>query len=130
MFPATVANFSQAEFLSGMANYFRPDSVLYNLCFVGLIVFFCFFYTAIVFDPKDIAENLKKQGAFVPGIRHKLGHNNLANSLEKISIKEKPKYTFKIGKQPCVNYCHCRRYIRRSPSQRRQIGRASCRERV
>jgi preprotein translocase subunit SecY len=34
-----------------------------------MIVFFCFFYTAIIFDPKDIAENLKKQGAFIPGIR-------------------------------------------------------------
>jgi preprotein translocase subunit SecY len=69
MFPATIANFSSAEFLQNIASFFRPDSVLYNLCFVGLIVFFCFFYTAIVFDPKDIAENLKKQGAFVPGIR-------------------------------------------------------------
>ncbi len=69
MFPATIANFSDIEFLNSMANYFRPDSVLYNICFVSLIVFFCFFYTAIVFDPKDISENLKKQGAFVPGIR-------------------------------------------------------------
>ena len=81
MFPATVANFSQAEFLSGMANYFRPDSVLYNLCFVGLIVFFCFFYTAIVFDPKDIAENLKKQGAFVPGIRPGFKTNEYIDSV-------------------------------------------------
>lgn len=81
MFPATVANFSQAEFLSGMANYFRPDSVLYNLCFVGLIVFFCFFYTAIVFDPKDIAENLKKQGAFVPGIRFGFKTNEYIDSV-------------------------------------------------
>lgn len=69
MFPATIANFSDIEFLNAMADYFRPDSVLYNICFVSLIVFFCFFYTAIVFDPKDISENLKKQGAFVPGIR-------------------------------------------------------------
>ncbi len=69
MFPATIANFSDVEILNSMANYFRPDSVLYNICFVALIVFFCFFYTAIVFDPKDISENLKKQGAFVPGIR-------------------------------------------------------------
>lgn len=69
MFPATIANFSDIEFLNSMANYFRPDSALYNIFFVALIVFFCFFYTAIVFDPKDISENLKKQGAFVPGIR-------------------------------------------------------------
>lgn len=69
MFPATIANFSNIDFLSRMADYFRPDSIIYNVFFVGFIVFFCFFYTAIVFDPKDIAENLKKQGAFVPGIR-------------------------------------------------------------
>jgi len=69
MFPATIANFSNVEFLNRMSDYFRPDSLLYNVCFVGFIVFFCFFYTAIVFDPKEISENLKKQGAFVPGIR-------------------------------------------------------------
>jgi len=69
MFPATIASFSNIEILNRMSGYFRPDSLVYNICFVGFIVFFCFFYTAIVFDPKDIAENLKKQGAFVPGIR-------------------------------------------------------------
>jgi preprotein translocase subunit SecY len=69
MFPATIASFSNIEVLNRMSEYFRPDSVIYNICFIGFIVFFCFFYTAIVFDPKDIAENLKKQGAFVPGIR-------------------------------------------------------------
>ncbi len=69
MFPATVANFSQVEWLKGISQYFRPDSALYNVLFVALIVFFCYFYTAIIFDPKDIAENLKKQGGFIPGIR-------------------------------------------------------------
>ena len=42
---------------------------LYMLLYMGLIVFFCFFYTAIVFDPKETAENLKKQGGFIAGIR-------------------------------------------------------------
>jgi len=69
MFPATIANFSDFSLLNSMAGYFQPDSILYNVFFVFLIIFFCFFYTAIVFDPKDISENLKKQGAFVPGIR-------------------------------------------------------------
>ena len=69
MFPATLANFSNVEVLQTISNYFRPDTILYNVCFISLIAFFCFFYTAIIFDPKDIAENLKKQGAFVPGIR-------------------------------------------------------------
>jgi len=69
MFPATLANFSHAEILQRVSEWFRPDSILYNVLFVGFIIFFCYFYTAIIFDPKDIAENLKKQGAFVPGIR-------------------------------------------------------------
>lgn len=69
MFPATIANFSQVEFLHQLSVYFRPGSLLYTILYVGLIIFFCFFYTAIIFDPKDIAENLKKQGAFIPGIR-------------------------------------------------------------
>ena len=41
----------------------------YNVIFIALIVFFCYFYTAIIFDPKDMAENLKKNGGFIPGIR-------------------------------------------------------------
>ena len=69
MFPATIANFSQVEFLHQMSVYFRPGSVIYTVLYVGLIIFFCYFYTAIIFDPKDIADNLKKQGAFIPGIR-------------------------------------------------------------
>ncbi|MFW6235248.1 MAG: preprotein translocase subunit SecY [Desulfovibrionales bacterium] len=69
MFPATVANFSQAEFLNTMGAYFQPDSIVYNILFVIMVVFFCYFYTAIIFDPKDIADNLKKQGGFIPGIR-------------------------------------------------------------
>ena len=43
--------------------------VLYNVLYVALIVFFCFFYTAIVFNPSDVADNLKKYGGFIPGIR-------------------------------------------------------------
>ncbi len=69
MFPGTIANFSQVQWLEKASALFSPDSLLYNLIFVGLIIFFCFFYTAIIFDPKDIAENLKKQGGFIPGIR-------------------------------------------------------------
>ncbi len=69
MFPATIASFSQAGFLEVVANNLQPESLVYNLIFVALIIFFCFFYTAIIFDPKDIAENLKKQGGFIPGIR-------------------------------------------------------------
>ncbi len=69
LFPATVASFSTVEWLQEAAAYFTPTTLLYNVFFVTLIVFFAFFYTAIIFDPKDIAENLKNQGGFVPGIR-------------------------------------------------------------
>ncbi|MFP4397226.1 MAG: preprotein translocase subunit SecY, partial [Desulfonatronovibrio sp.] len=69
MFPATIASFSQAGWLDVISNNLMPDSLVYNIFFVALIIFFCFFYTAIIFDPKDIAENLKKQGGFIPGIR-------------------------------------------------------------
>ncbi len=68
-FPATLASFSQNEIIRQITVYFNMDSLLYNIVYALLIVFFCFFYTAIIFDPKDIAENLKKQGGFVPGIR-------------------------------------------------------------
>lgn len=69
VFPATLAQFSQNTTLQSISQWFTPSSVLYNVLYTALIVFFCYFYTAIIFDPKDIAENLKKQGGFVPGIR-------------------------------------------------------------
>jgi preprotein translocase subunit SecY len=69
LFPATVANFSSVGWLQEVSSWFAPQTILYNVLFVAMIIFFCFFYTAIIFDPKDIAENLKKQGGFIPGIR-------------------------------------------------------------
>ena len=69
LFPATMANFDIADWLKTAASWFTPSSILYNVVFVALIFFFCFFYTAIIFDPKDVAENLKKAGGFIPGIR-------------------------------------------------------------
>jgi preprotein translocase subunit SecY len=69
LFPATVAGFAQTEWLQRVVSWFQPTSIVYNIFFISLIFFFAFFYTAIIFDPKDIAENLKKAGGFVPGIR-------------------------------------------------------------
>ena len=69
MFPATIASFSNVPWLNDISNHFDPSSLLYNLIFVGIIIFFCYFYTAIIFDPANIAENIRKQGGFVPGIR-------------------------------------------------------------
>lgn len=69
MFPATLANFSDIEILQQISSWFNPSSLLYNVLFVGIIIFFCYFYTAIIFDPQNIAENIRKQGGFIPGIR-------------------------------------------------------------
>ncbi|MCR4667568.1 MAG: preprotein translocase subunit SecY [Desulfovibrio sp.] len=69
LFPATIGQFATNEYIKKAADFFSPHSLLYNICYVALMVFFCYFYTAIIFDPKDIAENLKKSGGFVPGIR-------------------------------------------------------------
>ncbi len=69
MFPATVATFFPSEKVQRFTSMLQPGSLLYNVLFVGLIVFFCFFYTAVTFKTDDVAENLKKYGGFVPGIR-------------------------------------------------------------
>jgi preprotein translocase subunit SecY len=69
MFPATIAQFAQVEWLQSIANAMRPGSIIYNLIFVGFIVFFCYFYTAVTFNPVDVADNMKKHGGYIPGIR-------------------------------------------------------------
>ncbi len=69
VFPATLAQFSENPWIQKISQYFHMNGVVYSVLYTALIVFFCFFYTAVIFDPKDIAENLKKQGGFVPGIR-------------------------------------------------------------
>jgi len=69
LFPATIGSFSTALWLQEIVRWFQQSSIVYNIFFIALIFFFCYFYTAVIFDPKDIAENLKKAGGFVPGIR-------------------------------------------------------------
>ena len=69
LFPATVGQFSTNEYVRMVTDFFAPHGVLYNVLYAFLIFFFCYFYTAIIIDPKDMAENLKKNGGFVPGIR-------------------------------------------------------------
>ncbi|MBD5641313.1 MAG: preprotein translocase subunit SecY [Desulfovibrio sp.] len=68
LFPATVGQFSGNEYVRQLADLFSPNGILYNILYVGLMFFFCYFYTAIIFDPKDMAENLKKAAGFIPGI--------------------------------------------------------------
>lgn len=73
LFPATIVNFfSQANeirWLSNLSNALQPGQPLYITVFTVLIVFFCFFYTALVFNSRETADNLKRSGAFIPGIR-------------------------------------------------------------
>jgi len=69
MFPATVATFFPSEKVQKFTAMLQPGNTLYNIMFVGLIVFFCYFYTAVTFKTEDVAENLKKYGGFIPGIR-------------------------------------------------------------
>jgi preprotein translocase subunit SecY len=73
LFPATVAGWFGASenmnWLRDIGATLQPGQPIYVLLYAGAIVFFCFFYTALVFNPKETAENLKKGGAFVPGIR-------------------------------------------------------------
>jgi len=73
MFPATIGNFVDLEgtpWLDYVMNtLLQANHVAYNLLYVILIIFFCYFYTAVQFNPVDVADNMKKQGGFVPGIR-------------------------------------------------------------
>jgi preprotein translocase subunit SecY len=69
MFPATVANFVPFPWMQSIAEMLAPGRWLYSILFVAFIIFFCFFYTAIVFKPADVSENMKKYGGFIPGIR-------------------------------------------------------------
>ncbi len=67
--PGTLAAFSSANFLREISDLFQPGSWLYYGSYSLLILFFTYFYTAIIFNPVDLAENLKKQGAFIPGVK-------------------------------------------------------------
>lgn len=67
--PATIAQFAQADWANNLAESFSLTGALFNIFFAGLIIFLCFFYTGVVFNPKEMADNLKKYGGFIPGIR-------------------------------------------------------------
>jgi preprotein translocase subunit SecY len=73
MFPATIGNLVDLEGIPWL-NYFintllRGNHPVYNILYVILIIFFCYFYTAVQFNPVDVADNMKRQGGFIPGIR-------------------------------------------------------------
>jgi preprotein translocase subunit SecY len=67
VFPATLATF--VPFLKPYSSYLTPGGIYYDIVYVALIFFFCYFYTSVTFNPVDVADNLKKHGGFIPGIR-------------------------------------------------------------
>jgi preprotein translocase subunit SecY len=75
MFPLTIANFMPKPWLDAhpwvqtILESLGPGALLYNLLYVGFIIFFCYFYTAVTFNPNDVADNMKKFGGYIPGIR-------------------------------------------------------------
>lgn len=69
MFPATIGGLIQIDWVQRVSASLNPGTLYYNILYVIFIVFFCFFYTAVTFNPVDVSENLKKNGGFIPGIR-------------------------------------------------------------
>jgi len=88
LFPATIAGWFGSghgmNWLKDMSEKLSPGQPIYVMVYAGAIVFFCFFYTALVFSPKETAENLKKSGAFLPGIRP---GDQTARYVEKIMMR-------------------------------------------
>jgi len=72
MFPVTIANFlnvKEIPWLQEVVNALTPGHIIHDLLYVGFIFFFCYFYTAVHFNPVDVADNMKRYGGFIPGIR-------------------------------------------------------------
>lgn len=75
MFPLTITQFITPDFkeahpfIQSLLDMMSPSHLVYNLLYVGLIIFFCYFYTAVTFNPVDVADNMRKYGGYIPGIR-------------------------------------------------------------
>ena len=69
MFPATIAQFVDHPWMQVVSSSLTPGTIIYSAIFIGAIFFFCYFYTAVIFNPVDVADNMKKHGGYVPGIR-------------------------------------------------------------
>ena len=69
MFPATILSSSQNKYMLAIADFLNPSGYVFNIIMFLFVVFFAYFYASITFNSKDIAENLKRQGGFIPGVR-------------------------------------------------------------
>jgi preprotein translocase subunit SecY len=67
--PGTIASFTKNPVLTEIASFFQPGDLPYDVTFAVLILLFSYFYTSIIFNSVDLAENLKKQGGFIPGVK-------------------------------------------------------------
>jgi len=86
-FPLMISNFvdvNNIPWLQATINSLNPGHVIYNIIYVLFIIFFCYFYTAVNYNPMDIAENMKKQGGFIPGIRP---GKNTADYIDKVMTR-------------------------------------------
>jgi preprotein translocase subunit SecY len=81
MFPATILQGTQNETLMLISDYLNPNSYTYNIFTFLFVVFFAYFYASITFNAKDIADNLKRQGGFIPGIRPGTGTSEFLNDV-------------------------------------------------
>ena len=108
--PGTLAQFSNVAFLRDFANQFQPGEPVFYVANIVLIVFFTYFYTAIIFNPVDLSENLKKQGGFIPGVKpgartaeyidHVLSRVTLPGSLFLVAIAMMPFIIFDVANVP------------------------------
>jgi len=81
MFPSTILQASDNKFLLAVADLLNPNGYFFNIIMFFLVIFFAYFYSSIVFNAKDISENLKKQGGFIPGMRPGEGTANYLNGV-------------------------------------------------
>jgi preprotein translocase subunit SecY len=79
MFPATILQSSKNEYLIAISDFLSPSSYIFNILMFLFVVFFAYFYASITFNAKDIADNLKRQGGFIPGIRAGAGTAEFLN---------------------------------------------------
>ncbi len=81
MFPATLLSSSTNKYLLAIADFLNPASITFNILMFLFVMFFAYFYASITFNAKDISENLKRQGGFIPGIRAGAGTEQLLNTI-------------------------------------------------
>ncbi|MBK1971253.1 preprotein translocase subunit SecY [Campylobacter sp. 2018MI35] len=81
MFPATILQSSTNSYLQAINDFLNPNGYIFHILTFFFVIFFAYFYSSIVFNSKDIAENLKKQGGFIPGIRPGEGTANYLNEI-------------------------------------------------